>query len=69
MKRTAVLKKLRKAAKAAGVEYREVELTRHTGIFVGSVRTTLGRHSEVDEQTVESFYKQLESELGKRWWR
>lgn len=69
MKRTAVLKKLRKAAKAAGVEYREVELTNHLGVTVGSVRSTIGRHNEVAEGTVQAFYKQYEDVLGKGWWR
>ena len=69
MKRTAVLKKLRKAAKGAGLDYTEVELTNHLGVTVGSVRSTIGRHNEVAEGTVQAFYKQYEDILGKGWWR
>jgi hypothetical protein len=40
-----------------------------TAISVGGHRSTLGRHTEVDEITVAKFYKQYESVLGKDWWR
>ena len=69
MKRTAVLKKIRQAAKAAGVEYREFELKRHTGLHVGQVRTTIGRHNEIKEGDAQALYKQLEPALGKGWWK
>ncbi len=69
MKRAAALKKIRKAAKDAGVMYQEEERTRHTGLMVGQVRTTLGRHSEVAEGTAEALYKQLQPALGKEWWK
>lgn len=69
VKRTAVLKKLRKAAKGAGLDYAEVELTNHLGVTVGRVRSTIGRHNEVAEGTVQAFYKQYEDVLGKGWWR
>lgn len=35
MKRAEVIKRLRRAAKDAGVEFEIVELTNHTGIVVG----------------------------------
>ena len=69
MKKQAVLKKIKTAAKAHGLEYREVELTNHTGIIVGETRSTIGRHSEVADGTARAFYKQFENELGKGWWR
>lgn len=69
MKRTAVLKKIRQAAKRADVPYVETELTNHTGLQVGNVKTTLGRHSEISEGTAEALYKQLQPALGKGWWR
>jgi hypothetical protein len=68
-KRKAVLKKLRKAAKAHGLSYQEMELTNHTGITVGKTASTLGRHSEVDQVTEGKFYDQFANELGKGWWR
>ena len=69
MKRSQVIKRLRQAAKEAGLDFEVTELTRHTGISVGGHRSTLGRHTEVDEITVAKFYKQYESVLGKDWWR
>jgi len=69
MNKRAVLKKIRDAAKAQGLDYREVELTNHTGIVVGNTRSTIGRHTEVAEGTAWAFYKQIEEELGKGWWR
>lgn len=69
MKRAQVIKRLRQAAKEAGLDVEITELTRHTGISVGGHRSTLGRHSEIDEITVVTFYKQYEGVLGKDWWR
>lgn len=69
MKRRDVLTKIRKAAKVAGVAYSEQELTRHTGITVGGISTTVPRHGEIIEYTAEAIFKQLEPALGKGWWR
>jgi hypothetical protein len=69
MKRTAVIKRVKRAAKDAGIAYDEVELTNHTGLIVGGHRSTIGRHSEIDEITVVKFFKQFEDVLGKGWWK
>jgi hypothetical protein len=69
MKRTQVLKRLKKAAKAAGVSYDESEGTRHTHIVVGGIKSTLKRHSEIDDITVGLFFDQFAGKLGKGWWR
>jgi hypothetical protein len=69
VKRRAVLKRVKAAAQAQGLEFRETELTNHTGIVVGNTRSTLGRHSEIAEGTAYAFFRQFESELGKGWWR
>jgi hypothetical protein len=69
MKRRAILKRIKAAAHSQGLEFREVELTNHTGIVVGETRSTLGRHSEIAEGTAHAFFKQFEKELGKGWWR
>ena len=69
MKRTAVLRRLRRAAREAGVSYDVVELTNHTGVVVGGARSTLGRHSEIDDVTARKFFDQFASVLGKGWWR
>jgi hypothetical protein len=69
VKRGDVLKKIRRAAKARGVAYAEHELTRHTGITVGSVSTTVARHTEIPDLFAETIFRQLEPALGKGWWR
>lgn len=70
MNRRQVIKKLRKAAKDHGLEFDQVELTRHTAIKVGDTSKTLGRHNEIDETTAGSFWDQFADELGgKGWWR
>lgn len=69
MKRKAVIKKIKQAADEAGLPFRLTELTRHTGVTVGTHRSTLGRHNEIDEITVKKFYKQFEEVLGEGWWK
>lgn len=69
MKRTAVIKKLRTEAKRQGLAFEVKELTNHTGITVGHVRSTHKRHSEIDEVTVGKFFDQFTEVLGKGWWR
>jgi hypothetical protein len=64
-----VLKWIKIAARDAGLAYREVELSNHTGVVVGDTRSTIGRHSEVPDGTARLFFKQFEQELGKGWWR
>jgi len=69
VKTVALIKKIRKAAKDAGLEFELTERTNHTRIRVGSKRTTIGRHTETPDLMAESICKQLEVELGKGWWR
>ncbi len=69
MKRRDVLKKLKTAAKSAGLDYQEYELTNHTGIKIGLTASTLARHGEIDDVTARKFFDQYASELGKGWWR
>lgn len=69
MKRAALLKKIRNAAKQTGVEYAETEGSNHTHLQVGAVRTTVGRHNEIADLMAETIFKQLEPELGTRWWK
>ncbi|WP_126622213.1 ribonuclease PH [Actinomyces bovis] len=65
-----MIKTLRKAAKARGLDMEVTELTRHTAVRVGNVSRTLGRHNEVDEVTVGQFFDQFAEVLGgKGWWR
>lgn len=69
MKRAEVIRKIRKAAKAAGVEYSQTELTEHTGITVGGVSTTVSRTTADFGWMAEEIFKQLQPALGKGWWR
>lgn len=69
MKRTAVLKKIKAEAKRQGHDFETVELTNHTGIIVGGLRSTLGRHNEIDDVTARKFFDQFADVLGKGWWR
>jgi len=69
MGRREVLKKLKAAAKNAGLPYEETELTNHTGIRIGGTKSTLGRHAEIDDVTARKFFDQFANEFGKGWWR
>ena len=69
VRRAEVLRKIRDAAKAAGVEMTEQELTRHTGITVGGISTTISRSTGDFGRMAEVIFKQLEPALGKGWWR
>lgn len=69
LKRSVVLRRVRRAARDAGVSFEVVELTNHTGVVVGGVRSTLGRHTEIDDVTARRFFDQFAQVLGKGWWR
>lgn len=69
MKRSELEKRIRRAAKKAGVHCEFYELTRHRGVQVGEVATTIPRHVEIPDRLAETIFKQLQSELGERWWR
>ncbi len=69
MKRKEILKRLRMQAKNAGLPYAEEELTRHTAIQIGSVRSFLGRHAEIDDKTARKFFDQFADVFGRGWWR
>jgi hypothetical protein len=51
------------------LEFAVTELANHTGITVGSVRSTLKRHREIDDVTARRFFEQFAGVLGKGWWR
>ena len=64
-----MVKKLKKAAKAKGLEFEEINLTNHGAIRIGKTTRTLGRHSEIRDNAAREYFKQFENELGKGWWR
>ncbi|MDR0286058.1 MAG: ribonuclease PH [Propionibacteriaceae bacterium] len=69
MKRKAVIVRLRDEARRRGLAYSTTELTNHTAFSVGGHRSTLKRHTEIDEVTAHAFWDQFASVLGKGWWR
>ena len=69
MKRRAILTKIKEEAKRQGKSFQTIELTNHTGVIVGTTRSTLKGHSEIDEVTMRKFFDQFTGELGKGWWR
>ncbi len=69
MKRTAVIKKIKAEAKRRGLEFIIQELTNHTGIQVGDVRSVLKRHNEIDDVTAHKFFDQFAEVFGKGWRR
>lgn len=69
MKRRAVLKKIKSAARKNGLEFSIIELTNHTGVGVGPITRTIGRHSEISDPTARAFFRQFDIVLGKNWWR
>lgn len=69
MKRAEILRKIRKAAKAAGLEIVEVEDTNHTHLEVGGVRTTVSRSTKDFGRMSDVIFGQLDSVLGTGWWR
>jgi hypothetical protein len=71
MRRSDLERKIAKAAKAAGVEWRHVgSKGNHDKWRLGAtVQVSIPRHSEVNEITAESVLKATEQELGERWWK
>jgi hypothetical protein len=69
VKRSELERKIRRAARVAGIETRVRSGGRHDLWVCGSVRVTIARHREINEFTAEGIQKDLEDEFGKGWWR
>jgi hypothetical protein len=69
MKRSELEKRIRRAARQAAVDCVFYELSSHRGVRVGTVSTTIPRHTEIPDRLAETIFKQLAPELGERWWR
>ena len=69
-KRTAILKKISKAAKVAGLTG---ELAReggsHSVYSLDGLTIPVGRPSEFDPLYAETLYRECQVKLGKGWWR
>lgn len=69
-KRAELLKKIEKAAKAAGLEWTLVRQGKEHSIYsLDGLQTSVGRHNELGNRYAEMVYKQLEPKLGRNWWR
>ncbi|OMC43097.1 hypothetical protein A5742_30085 [Mycolicibacterium fortuitum] len=63
MKRTDLLKQLRKEAKAQGLAYWEEEGAKHTHVHFGDdKKTTVPRHNEINEHTAKGILKYMRGE-------
>jgi len=70
MRRTELLRKIAKQAKAAELPWILVRQGGGHEVWAcGSTKVTIPRHTEVVEYTAQAICKQLEKELGKGWWR
>jgi mRNA interferase HicA len=65
MKRNELIRRIRRAARTTGVKIEVYELSRHSGIRVDNVATTIPRHAEIPDRLAEAIFKQLEPVLGK----
>lgn len=65
-----MLKRIREAAKAGGLELGEVrEGSNHTIFALGGFHFAVPRHNEINEHTAQAIMKDLSDQLGEDWWR
>ncbi len=66
-----ILKKVAKAAKAAGIEWGLArEGANHSIYKLDGKQIAIGRHpGEVGTRYAETIYRECEEKLGKDWWR
>jgi hypothetical protein len=69
VKRSELIKKIRREAKRQGVAWEQAEGARHDMIWLGSVKIPIPRHVEIGQRTTEDIFHECEAELGKGWWR
>jgi hypothetical protein len=69
-KRTEVIKKIAKAAKAKGMSFEKLwQGANHTIYSLDGLMIPVGRHNEFTNRYAEDVYRECEAKLGKRWWR
>ena len=70
MKRNELIREIGKAAKARGMTFDVLrEGAAHQIFRLGSVTVAIPRHREIGPKLAFEIRKQLEPELGERWWR
>lgn len=60
---------IRQEARRQGVEWKQVDGTKHDTFWLGSVKIPIPRHAEIGQRTTEDILHECEAELGKGWWR
>ena len=62
VRRSELIKRLRKIAKDQAVEYRETEGRSHTKVWLGSRYVTVPRHNEINELTARGILRDAEGD-------
>jgi mRNA interferase HicA len=70
MKRTELVRKIRRAANDVGTDWSKLrEGANHEVWQCGRTKVTIPRHREINEHTATGIMRDLELELGEGWWR
>ncbi len=70
MKRDELIRKIRRAARGAGVDFALLrEGGKHSIFECGATSVVVPRHSEINELTARGIMRDLEGELGHGWWQ
>lgn len=70
MRRDELVRKIRKAAKHAEIDFDLVREGGNHSIFrCGSTPVVVPRHTDINELTARRIMKDLEDELGSGWWQ
>lgn len=70
MNRREVIKRIGKAAKAAGLKWEvQREGANHTVYSLDGLRIPISRGSSLDDGYARMVFKECEPKLGKGWWR
>ncbi|WEW73739.1 HicA-like toxin [Mycobacterium phage Nanz197] len=69
-KRSEIVSKITKAAKAKGLKFKSVRKgARHEIFDLDGVMVPIGNHTVLDGYLMLKIYKECEPKLGKGWWR
>lgn len=69
-KRRDVIKTIRAAAKAAGLDWAEArEGANHTVFSLDGLMIPIARHTEIDNRMAEIIFKECADKLGEDWWK
>jgi mRNA interferase HicA len=70
VKRRELIEKIGRAARDADLSWDTArEGQRHEIWRCGTTRVSIPRHRQINERTAEGIFKDLEDELGRRWWQ